>query len=135
VHSLIALCLFGFARSSGRSVVLWPMAGLVGGLLGLAAYIIYAIFDYSQPQEDPYTVLRVDDDALAAHLFNQTDMQGDQDQAIEELISEGYLEQARVQARDKLQASFNYGDSMAEHVYRSYLARIELLAERAPTSL
>ena len=134
VHGAMALCLYAFAKSSGRSAILWAVAGFCGGLLGLVAYILYSLFDYSRPVPKQGYVFKGDDNELAAHLLNQTDMQGEKDHALEQLISEGYLEKAREQAREKLQASFNYGDGMREHIYRSYLERIELLSARIPSS-
>jgi hypothetical protein len=135
VHSAMAICLFAFARSSNRNTLLWTLAGFVGGLLALITYIVLSIRDYSQPETSRTYVFRGDDTELEAHLLNQTDMRGEKDEAIEGLISEGYLEKAREQAREKMQTSFNYGDGMREHIYRSYLKRIDLLSQHTPSRL
>lgn len=135
VHCAMAICLFAFAKSSGRNTILWTCAGFFGGLLGLIVYIVFSIMDYSQPEKSRSYVFRGDDSELETHLLSHTDMRGEKDEAIEGLISEGYLEKAREQAREKMQTSFNYGDGMREHIYRSYLKRIELLSEHTPSSM
>ncbi len=135
VHCAMGLCLYGFARMSGRSTLLWSLVGLIGGLLGLIAYIVYSIREMSADPDSRKARFRGDEDELASHLLSQTDMQGETDHALEELISEGYLEKARQQAREKLQAAFNYGDGMRERIYRGYLSRIEELSGQATSEI
>lgn len=128
VHCAMGLCLFGLARMSDRNVVMWSLIGAAAGLLGLIAYIVVSLRELSQDSGQRRALFSGDDDELASHLVSQTDMQGERDLAIEGLISEGYLEKARQQAREKMQQSFNYGDSMREHIYRGYIHRIEELS-------
>lgn len=128
VHCAMGLILFGFARISNRNTLLWSVVGLAGGLVGLVAYIFYSLIQMGMRSaaRDERT-----DEELASHLLSQTDIRDGRDQALDELISEGYLEKARVEARDKLQAAFNYGDHASEKIYRGYVERIEELTAGA----
>ena len=129
VHCAMGLILFGFARISNRNTLLWSVVGLAGGLVGLVAYIFYSLIQMgvrSASARDGHS-----DEELAAHLLSQTDIRDGRDETLDELISEGYLEKARVEARDKLQAAFNYGDHSSEKIYRGYVERIEELTAGA----
>ncbi|MEZ5337970.1 MAG: hypothetical protein R3F46_06855 [bacterium] len=125
VHGAMALVLFGIARMAERNALTWGIIGLLGGFVGLVAYIVVSL---GRPQS--VTVPRkrrfgTDDEELAAHLISQTNMHGDRDYVLDELINEGYFDKARIEAREKMQQAFNYGDGMRERIYRSYIQRID----------
>lgn len=124
VHCAMGLLLFGLARMADRSTLLWSVIGLVSGLLGLLAYIAVSVFEMANPAKRG-PAFTGDDYELAAHLISQTDMRGDNDNALDELIRDGYLDKARQQAREKMQQAFNYNDTMRERIYRGYIQRID----------